>query len=131
MLMPQSGNSVARVTVGLTSSWDMMRSVLRQIEPIVSPQLPWLWSCKDCYVLWVYFGGRKAKRWNMPFIGWMESEGVIGDMLKKLDWKAVNIRLISQETKDGVEEPTRRFFMSRTRAELLEGVACLLLCAKL
>jgi hypothetical protein len=67
----------------------------------------------------------------MPFIGWMESEGVIGDMLKKLDWKAVNIRLISQETKDGVEEPTRRFFMSRTRAELLEGVACLLLCAKL
>ena len=114
-------DSAARVTSIGISGLAMMKSCRQQSEPISDIRATWLWPCKDGYVLFVYFGGAKAERWSVPLIRWMESEGVTDDFLKELDWETVNLRALTQEIKDSLEEPTRRFFMSQTKAELLEG----------
>lgn len=114
-------DSAAGVTSIGVNGLAMMKALRQQSQPNSDLRLPWLWPCKDGYVLFVYFGGVKAERWSMPLVRWMESEGVTSDFLKEFDWETVNFRALTQETKNGIEEPTRRFLMARTKAELLEG----------
>lgn len=114
-------DSAAGVTSIGVNGLAMMKALRQQSQPNSDLRLPWLWPCKDGYVLFVYFGGVKAERWSMPLVRWMESEGVTSDFLKEFDWETVNFRALTQETKNGIEEPTRGFLMARTKAELLEG----------
>jgi crotonobetainyl-CoA:carnitine CoA-transferase CaiB-like acyl-CoA transferase len=58
---------------------------------------------------------------SLPLIKWMEEEGVTSDFLKNFDWSRPDFPQISQEEMDQIEGPTARFFMERTKAELLEG----------
>ena len=43
------------------------------------------------------------------------------DFLKRLDWEALDFTTTTQDVVDRIEEPTRKFFKSRTKAELMEG----------
>ena len=79
-----------------------------------------LWPCKDGYVSWSH-GGSSRLAPSQPLIKWMESEGFTNDFLKKFDWNRPDFARISQEDMDRIEEPTARFFMAHTKAELLEG----------
>ncbi len=58
---------------------------------------------------------------SIPLIKWMESEGVTSDFIKEFDWERLDFIKISQEEMDQIEEPTARFFLAHTKAELLEG----------
>jgi len=79
-----------------------------------------IWPCKDGWVSWSH-GGNSVLSPSLPLIKWMEEEGVTSDFLKKFDWERPDFIQISQEEMDQIEEPTARFFMERTKAELLEG----------
>jgi benzylsuccinate CoA-transferase BbsE subunit len=114
--------SVARLDSVGESSWDVLKVLQRRGErPAPSLQLPWTWECKDGYVIFVYFGGPMAKRVNLPLIKWMEIEGMADDALLKLDWEALNPESQTQEVLDTIIEPTRKFLLSHTAAELYEG----------
>ena len=82
-----------------------------------------LWPCKDGYVSWVWWG--QGKRSSLPFAKWlaewMESQGMAADFLKEWDWDIANYMHLTREAVNRIEEPTRKFFMAHTRAELLEG----------
>ena len=43
------------------------------------------------------------------------------DFLKGFDWDTFDLRTTTQEVVDRMEEPTAKFFMAHTKAELLEG----------
>ncbi|MBA7628307.1 Succinyl-CoA:(R)-benzylsuccinate CoA-transferase subunit BbsE [subsurface metagenome] len=79
-----------------------------------------LWPCKDGYVSWSH-GGPSRLGPSLPLIKWMESEGVTNDFLRGFNWNRPDFMRISQEEMDQIDEPTAKFFMSHTKAELLEG----------
>jgi formyl-CoA transferase len=81
-----------------------------------------MWECKDGYVIFGYWGGPTALRFNMPLIEFMEEDGIDVSFLKSFDWVSTNIRAeLDEETKRRIEEPTAEFFKRHTKVELLEG----------
>jgi benzylsuccinate CoA-transferase BbsE subunit len=81
-----------------------------------------LWPCKDGYVIFSYWGGSTALRFNMPLIEFIEEDGIDVSFLKSFDWVSTNIRGgLDAETIKRIEEPTAEFFMRHTKAELMEG----------
>ncbi len=79
-----------------------------------------LWPCKDGWVSWSH-GGASRLGPSRPLIKWMASEGMADDFLREYDWERSDFARIPQEEMDRLEEPTARFFMAHTKAELLEG----------
>ncbi len=114
--------SVIQATYLPTCTWDMMK-VIHQRGGGLLPNIRMtrIWPCKDGYVIWFYAGGLEAKRRNIPFVEWMDEEGMANDFLKGFDWDTFDYTTISQEAVYRIEEQTRQFFMTHTKAELLEG----------
>jgi len=113
--------SVVRLTYAATASWDMMKVVQqRGSQSRGNARMTRMWPCKDGYVSWFYFGGA-ARRWDIPLLEWMDEEGMSDDFVKGFDWDTFDWRTATQEVVDRLEEPPRRFFMTHTKAELLEG----------
>jgi len=113
--------SVVRVTYQITAAWDMMKiNQQRGGALLLNINMRRLWPCKDGYIIWFYWGGLNAKRFNLPLIEWMDSEGMADDYLKGFDWGTFDLATTTQDVIDGLEEPTVKFFMRYTKAELLE-----------
>jgi crotonobetainyl-CoA:carnitine CoA-transferase CaiB-like acyl-CoA transferase len=51
----------------------------------------------------------------------MDSEGFATDYVKNFDFARPDFAQVPQEEWDKLEEPTAEFFMSKTKAELLDG----------
>jgi crotonobetainyl-CoA:carnitine CoA-transferase CaiB-like acyl-CoA transferase len=115
--------SVAQCTEHLTSAWDLRGTFPKRGEESMPGQMhktKRLYPCKDGWVSWSH-GGSSRLAPSLPLIKWMESEGFTDDFLKSFDWSRPDFPRISQEDMDRIEEPTSRFFMAHTKAELLEG----------
>jgi benzylsuccinate CoA-transferase BbsE subunit len=113
--------SVVQCTEHITSGWDLRKIIQKRgggAGP--RPRLTQLWPCKDGYVSWFYWGGAMSLRTNVPMVKWMESEGMADDFLKEYDWSKFGFDTTPEEIKQ-IEEPTARFFMAHTKAELFEG----------
>ncbi len=79
-----------------------------------------IWPCKDGYISWSH-GGLSPLGPSLPLVKWMDREGFTNDYLKTFDWNRPDFVRVPQEEFDQIEEATARFFMSHTKAELLEG----------
>ena len=117
--------SVAQILQG-SSVWDAVKEFPRRGGMVPSTGRParfkHIWPCKDGHVIWAYWGGGPlARRFTMPLIEWMDSEGIAVDFLKEFDWENLNLAEVSDELAKRMQEPVAEFFMTHTRAELLEG----------
>ena len=83
-------------------------------------RLRYVWPCKDGYVTTQYWSGQFGKRWTLPLVRWMESEGIADDFIKKIDWQTFSLREAPPEVMERIEELTIKLFMSHTKAEILE-----------
>ena len=84
----------------------------------------WFHPCKDGYVGWAYWYGAMAKRYNPQFVEWLDSEGMADDFIKEFDASEVDVLTLSNERSeemDRISETADRFFITHTKAELLEG----------
>ena len=61
------------------------------------------------------------KHRSLAMVNWMDSEGMDVDFLKNLDWDTLDFATTTQDVVDRMEEPTGKFLMSHTKAELMEG----------
>ncbi|MFC1929188.1 CoA transferase, partial [Chloroflexota bacterium] len=118
--------SVTQLTYMVTASWDMMKAIHQRgggdiIRPGMKVRMRRVWPCKDGHVLFYYFAGPRAKRLSLPLVKWMESEGMASDFLKELDWESLDFAKTTQDIANRILEPTAKFFMSHTKAELMEG----------
>jgi len=105
------------------NNWDLRKILQKRGESLLSGMnhsSKRMWPCKDGYVSWSHGGSSKVSP-SLPLIKWMESEGITSDFIKEFDWSRPDFAQISQEEMDQIDEPTARFFMSHTKAELLEG----------
>ncbi|MFC1946969.1 CaiB/BaiF CoA transferase family protein [Chloroflexota bacterium] len=115
--------SVVQCLEHITGMWDIRQVVQKRGGGgmmQMNHRTTQIWPCKDGYVSWSH-GGNSVLSPSLPLIKWMEEEGVTSDFLKEFDWQRPDFPQISQEEMDQIEEPTARFFMERTKAELLEG----------
>jgi len=78
------------------------------------------WPCKDGQVIWLYWAGEVAPRFNPPLIEWMAAEGEDVSFMDGLDWLTWD-RVTDAELTLKLTELTARFFSERTKAELLDG----------
>ena len=115
--------AVAQCLEHITSNWDLRQAIQKRTEELRSGaghRTTLIWPCKNGYVSWSH-GGKSVLSPSLPLIRWMESEGVTSKFLQEFDWERSDFTSISQEEMDQIEEPTARFFMAHTKAELLEG----------
>jgi len=116
------------------AAWDMLKVVQWRGEQQQNIRLRRIWPCQDGLVVWIYFFGPQGKAWNLPLVGWMDEEGMADDFIKEFEWDSFDQASMFQATGDLEEAiarmqgildrlavPTLKFFMSHTKAELLEG----------
>ncbi|MBI2329705.1 MAG: CoA transferase, partial [Chloroflexi bacterium] len=58
---------------------------------------------------------------NLAFVTLMDEAGMADDFLRGFDWDTFDLTATTQEVVDRLEEPTAKFLMAHTKAELLEG----------
>ncbi|MFC1966673.1 CaiB/BaiF CoA transferase family protein [Chloroflexota bacterium] len=117
--------SVVQLTQHVIDSWDMMKVILQrgggfQLRPGQIRRRR-IWPCKDGHVVCFWSLGSQANRRSLPIVRWMDSEGMAGDFLKGIDWESLDFATVTQDVFDRISELTARFFMSHTKAELMEG----------
>ena len=79
-----------------------------------------IWRCKDGYVSWSH-GGMSPLGPSVPLIKWMQSEGMSTEFLDGFKWARPDFQQVPQEDWDKIEGPTAKFFLTKTKSELLEG----------
>ena len=79
-----------------------------------------LWPCKDGQVMWLFWSGEVAPRFNPPFFEWMKAEGEDISFLDGFDWKAWD-RFNDEEFTAKISEMAYHFFRARSVAELMRG----------
>ena len=82
---------------------------------------PMLWQCKDGDIAFTIMAGLGQGESTKALTKWVDSEGMAGETLKKIDWISFQWETVSQDVLDEVIKDFGKFFMTRTQAELLEG----------
>lgn len=79
------------------------------------------WPCRDGYLNFILYGGAAGRRTNEQLVVWMRSRGIDPGLLDEQDWAKWDPTVATQERVDALEAPIRRFFVSLTKKEFLEG----------
>jgi benzylsuccinate CoA-transferase BbsE subunit len=113
---------VVQCTEHITANWDLRHAFAHrgQSRGMANHEARQIWPCADGFVSWTH-GGKNVLNPSLPLIKWMQEEGYTNDFIDKFDWDRDDFMKISQAELDQIEEPTGRFFMAHTKAELLEG----------
>ena len=80
-----------------------------------------IWQCKDGDIAFTIMAGLGQGESTKALSKWVESEGMAGETLKKIDWTTFEWETVRQDVVDEVIKDFRKFFMTRTKAELSEG----------
>ncbi|MDP6346956.1 MAG: CoA transferase [Dehalococcoidia bacterium] len=80
------------------------------------PPLKQIWPCKDGFIAFRVMGGRYGRN-ILPLVEWMRDEGV-SDGLEELTWEGLDVP--SLKNLEAVQATFGRFFLTRTKAELVE-----------
>ena len=79
-----------------------------------------MYRCKDGWVNWSYRANPAV--WpSKPLVNWMEAEGFSTPYLSSFDFARPDFNQVPQNEWDQLEEPTAKFFMAKTKSELLDG----------
>ncbi|MFC1900546.1 CaiB/BaiF CoA transferase family protein [Chloroflexota bacterium] len=105
----------------ITQAWDFDKRIVHRGGGGRLVRSRRIWQCKDGYVFSFFWSGPDAVRWNTPIVTFMDSEGMADDFIKNFDWSTFNLQDTTQEMLDRLAEPVSKFFISKTKAELLEG----------
>lgn len=74
-----------------------------------------VWQCRDGFICWRFTAGVISDAANL--VAWMDNEGK-GNGLEKMDWAKVDIRRMTQQEVDSLENTFAEFFLTHTKDEL-------------
>jgi benzylsuccinate CoA-transferase BbsE subunit len=80
-----------------------------------------VWQCKDGFIFFILIPGKTGGKAYKALLEWMCSEGMSIKDIENIDWENADMATIKQETIDLMTIPILRFFLMRTKEELLEG----------
>ena len=115
--------SVVQSTEHITSAWDRRQSIQKRVaEPgeMAGFRTSQLWKCKDGYISFAYSGGPGSERSSVNLYQWLNSEGLYTGSIEEYNASIPQGSPVGGE-KDEIKELTTELFLSRTKAELLEG----------
>jgi crotonobetainyl-CoA:carnitine CoA-transferase CaiB-like acyl-CoA transferase len=116
--------AVARFSYRSVLTWNVQKTIQHRGGGLIyyrpDVRVTSVWPCKDGYVLWTYPGGARTNQ-SKTLVGWMDDEGMADAYIKDFDWSKFDQNSATQEVLDHLAEPTHKFFMTHTKAELLEG----------
>lgn len=112
----------------MTTKWDMLGVKLKRGEWLTLRNVRGrnIWQCKDGYVIWYYTAGPAAELLTLPFVRWVEDEGMKDTLISRTEWTKLGVTTEEEiahleDLSARVEEPTSAFFMARTKDELMAG----------
>jgi crotonobetainyl-CoA:carnitine CoA-transferase CaiB-like acyl-CoA transferase len=115
---------VARITAWFqTCHWDMVKlrpSRGRQHVGDTPISVTRFWRCRDGHISFHYFGGGSANERNTPLVRLIDAEGIADDFFTGFDWDALDMGTVAQDTITHLEAPIRKFFLTRSKSELME-----------
>ncbi len=79
-----------------------------------------MYRCKDGWLSWSY-RANPATFPSKPLVKWLEDEGASTPYVSSFDFNRPDFAQIPQDEWDQLEEPTAKFFMTKTKAEILDG----------
>jgi benzylsuccinate CoA-transferase BbsE subunit len=108
------------------AGWDHARLVRPRRLGLFSEariQVTRTWITKDGGLIsWLYMPGNfEGKKRNAGLVKWMSDEGLATEFLNNYDWDDLDYMTVNQDIINQIEEPTRIFFLSHTKSELLAG----------
>ena len=77
-----------------------------------------IWPCKDGHYVFIIIASVVGAKFNRALVDWMESEGFDVSPLTGIEWETIDRTAIPRYFDDLLYQ----FFLSRTKAELLEGM---------
>ena len=77
------------------------------------------WACKDGAITWQMHTAYTGD-WTRHVVEWMTEEGVASDELKEIPWEELDYDELTQEQIDTWGDEFARFFLTRTKADLME-----------
>jgi benzylsuccinate CoA-transferase BbsE subunit len=80
-----------------------------------------VWPCKDGFVNATLHGGAVGARTNRALIEWMDSEGLVPNSLKEINWDEFDMATLTQEFQDLVSKHIMDFFLKHTKDKLYRG----------
>lgn len=112
--------------LGAVAFWELASTTLKRAGQArtgwtMGPTPRQTWKCKDGFVAFFIAGGEVHARANKALVQWMDGEGLANDFLRGMDWDALDMRTVSKEFLDQIEEPIGKFFLTHTKSELYEG----------
>ncbi len=105
----------------LVPFWDVARIPLRREGPRASrgnASFRLIWPCRDGFINWRLVAGPMGKT-MYALVDWMDEEGMAGN-LGSVNW-TMDMNDVTQEQAYEWEKGFGEFFLSHTKAELLEG----------
>lgn len=103
--------------------WDMERVNLRRKGASrdvgkAGVRIPSVYPCKDGTIIWMILSGQLGKGSIDRLVEWMATEGHASEALRAIDWETLQLETIPDI--DAFMAPFARFFLTKTRNELLE-----------
>lgn len=79
-----------------------------------------VFPCRDGYLVAMMPGGVLGARANKRLVEWMDQEGMCPPWMRAIDWDTFDAASTPQEQVEAIGEAFARFFLTRTREELLQ-----------
>lgn len=81
---------------------------------------PLLYQCKDGDITFAAMAGPGVGESTAALTKWMESEGMVGETARGINWLEFEWQTVRQDTLDEIATDFSRFFLTHTKAELFE-----------
>lgn len=109
--------AMIRTSFQVAASWDMTgRNLPRDARPTAS-ESPWVWRCRDGYVIWIFALVEGTDPRQTPFFAWLREIPESGGLLE-MDWDRIQPETITPRDWDAIADATSAVFERYTKAEL-------------
>jgi len=79
-----------------------------------------VWPARDGHIFYMIYTGSFGAPEDERLVQWLDEEGMADDYLKGLDWTTIDWRMQSGEEGEKIQNYFARFFVTKTKAELLD-----------
>lgn len=102
--------------------WDLNREIVARMGKYmkrIPKNMRNNFGCKDGAISWQLLTAYQGD-WTRHLVEWLDEEGMASDELKAVPWEEVNYENLSEEQLSTWEDEFARFFLTKTKAELVE-----------
>lgn len=116
-------DAMIKTTVNALPWWESSKKIMKRGGPywmLRGEKLRALWSCKDGWISFALHGGKFGSKTNMELLKWMDSEGMVNEYLRNIEWENLDMETAGEKLYEELESAMVKFFKGHTKKELKE-----------